>query len=111
MLDVVQVLVPIDRAVPCGLILHELISNALKHGLSSAHPGRLAVIISRDPPGSCRLSVIDDGAGLPEGELHASLGLRLIRSLVRQIDGSFELERATPGTAAHLSFPIEPPSL
>jgi two-component sensor histidine kinase len=111
-LDVQPLPMSIDLAVPCGLILNELLSNALKHAFVDGRPGTITVSVRRGDDGLGVLQVTDDGVGLP-GELnletHASLGMRLIRSLVRQIDGAFDLLPASPGTDAHLTFPLSQP--
>jgi two-component sensor histidine kinase len=83
---------PIDTAVPCGLILNELVTNALKYGLSSDGSCRIHVHVESDN-GNLLFSVKDHGPGLPDGvELGTakSLGFELIRALTRQIRGEFE---------------------
>ena len=92
-----------DLAVPCGLILHELISNALKHGFSDIRGGEIKVTLRSSPDGRCTLCVEDSGVGLAgdlEGHTDKSLGLRLVRSLTQQIHGTFELVNGNPGTSA-----------
>lgn len=99
-----------DLAIPCGLILTELISNAFKHGFPKGASGEIRVKLHTSPEGSCILSVEDSGAGMP-AELNVaatkSLGLRLVRSLTRQIRGGFELVKMDVGTAAHLQFTVD----
>jgi two-component sensor histidine kinase len=100
-----------DLAVPCGLILNELISNALKHGFPNSTGGEVKVILRSEGDGRCRLCVEDSGVGIPadlELDSNKSLGLRLVRSLTRQIRGTFELVKTEPGTAAHLQFTVDP---
>ena len=102
----------IELAVPCGLILNELISNAIKHGLPSAG-GEIKLTLVHRPNDSCLLAVNDNGAGVPRDidvNSNRSLGLRLVRSLTKQIRGSFQLLRTEPGTLAQLEFPISPVS-
>ena len=98
-----------DLAVPCGLILHELISNALKHGFPDGGRGDINVVLRSAPDGSCTLCVKDTGVGIADDlEVHTekSLGLRLVRSLTQQIHGSFELVRNNPGTSAYVQFMV-----
>jgi PAS domain S-box-containing protein len=98
-------------AVPCGLILNELITNAYKHAFPAGRPrpGGSACAIAvavRHEGGGFILSVADNGVGLPAGldwEKSETLGLKLVRILSRQLDGSIELDR-TRGTAFHLYF-------
>lgn len=104
------VIMSIELAVPCGLILNELISNACKHGFSNARGGEINLSLHTDPEGNCLLRVDDNGAGLPDGldvNTRKSLGLRLVRSLTKQIRGSFELLPNQPGTSARVRFPVE----
>jgi two-component sensor histidine kinase len=99
-----------DLAIPCGLILTELISNAFKHGFPKGASGEIRVRLRTSPKGSCILSVEDSGAGMPaemDVERTKSLGLRLVRSLTQQIHGGFELVKMDVGTAAHLQFTVD----
>jgi PAS domain S-box-containing protein len=95
----------IDLAVPLGLILNELVTNALKHGFP---PGRRGEIQLRLALGDlCVLRVIDTGVGVPPGvDIHdrKSLGLRLIHALCRQIDARFDLVSG-PRTEAIVTRP------
>jgi two-component sensor histidine kinase len=105
--DLESVPMGIDLAVPCGLILNELLTNALKHAFPEGRGGEVCVALKKRADGTCLLRVADSGVGIPEGfdiDTAPSLGLRLIRSLARQIDGAFELERAGQGTDARLTF-------
>ena len=101
----------VDLAIPCGLILNELITNALKHAFPGSRTGTIALTLARAANGVCFLSVSDDGVGLKTSATattEASFGLRLIRSLARQIDGDFELGAglAGTGTAATVTLPF-----
>src|SRR5581483_8314627 len=103
------VIVSIELAVPCGLILNELISNAMKHGFRGRAGGEIRVALRSGPDGVAALRVEDNGAGIPPGldaNSQKSLGLRLVRSLTNQIRGSFELARLDRGTSARLNFPV-----
>lgn len=98
----------IDQAIPCGLILNELIVNCLKHAFPGEKTGRVTVGLKLKDD-KCSLSVQDTGVGLsPKLEVTTarSLGLRLIRSLAGQLEGKMEFTVVEPGTRAHLSFPI-----
>jgi two-component sensor histidine kinase len=98
-----------DLAVPCGLILHELISNALKHGFPATSGGEIKVTLHSSLDGRCTLCVEDSGVGITgdlEGHTDKSLGLRLVRSLTQQIHGTFELVNINPGTSANLQFTV-----
>jgi two-component sensor histidine kinase len=110
-----------DLAVPCGLILNELVSNAFKHGFpersfsGSSVPertaGEIKLTLRSGADGRYTLSVQDTGVGIPAGldfKTNQSLGLKLVRLLTQQIRGSFELVRSDPGTVAHLHFKVNP---
>lgn len=100
----------IDIAVPCGLILNELVTNSLKHAFPEGKAGYIDLRIHRLPDGRGELTVRDDGIGTGGRQTSAtrsSLGIRLIESLTRQIDGTFEMRDGGPGTIATLSIPLE----
>ncbi|MGQ9853567.1 MAG: histidine kinase dimerization/phosphoacceptor domain -containing protein, partial [Candidatus Oleimicrobiaceae bacterium] len=97
----------IDDAIPCGLLVNELISNALKHAFPDGRGGVIRVSF-RLQGDRYALDVADDGVGLPaELDFRAtkSLGLQLVTTLVDQIDGHIELHRDSPGTHFSISFP------
>ncbi len=80
----------IDTAIPCGLIVNELVSNSLKYAFAKGNPGKIEVICENIRGSQYRLTIRDNGTGLPEGfdvESSSSLGLKLVTSLVRQING------------------------
>jgi two-component sensor histidine kinase len=95
-----------DRAVSCGLIINELVSNAFKHAFPGKRGGYIKVRFSRSDNGTCILTVTDDGVGMPEQfdfiETR-SLGLQLVRDLVEQLHGTFSVDR-TGGTTCTLIF-------
>ena len=101
----------LDVAVPCGLILNELITNAYKHAFPFGKPfsgsGDCLIEVMAEKKGDTYvLTVADNGVGLPAGlnlEQSETLGLKLIRMLSGQLNGTIELDR-TRGTAFHLRF-------
>lgn len=98
-----------DLALPCGLILNELVSNAFKHGFPKGAGGEIKLILHSEPGGKYTLCVRDTGVGIPPGldfKTSQSLGLKLVRLLTQQIRGSFELVSSDPGTVAHLRFEV-----
>jgi len=89
----------LDEAVPCGLIVNELVSNALKHAFVERESGAIRVGLRTDGR-SCTLTVDDDGAPLPDGLFSrpsSTMGLRLVKALARQLEG--ELRAGAPGEA------------
>jgi PAS domain S-box-containing protein len=101
----VKTILDIKRAVPVGLILNELIMNALRHAFPDDRKGRITVTLEEDG-GAIELSVSDDGVGFPVGmnpDTCDSMGLNLIRMLTKQIDGEFSIEGAR-GVRATVRF-------
>jgi PAS domain S-box-containing protein len=102
-----EVSLGIDQAVPCGLIVNELVSNALKHAFPDGRQGGIRVELRADGR-QMMVLVKDDGIGLPEGTDHQStpsLGLQLVNSLVSQLDGEVILEPGR-GTGFRVTFPV-----
>lgn len=92
---------PLEQAVPCGLIINELVTNALKYGFPDGKTGRVLVEVDLND-GRVELAVSDSGVGLPPGfdpAASSSLGLQLVRNLAVQLGGSLEWERGTAGGA------------
>jgi PAS domain S-box-containing protein len=99
---------PVDRAIPCGLILNELLSNAFKHAFPGGRAGNIGVRFTRLDSGRLSLSCEDDGAGIPESfdwRNAKSLGLRIVQILSKQIDGALTLQPVEKGTRFEVVFP------
>ena len=99
--------VEIDVAVPCGLLVNELISNSLKHAFPDQRSGTISVELSQLQDGRLHLVVRDSGVGLPAAfELkHAtSLGLQLVSDLARQLRATLEVGSGEPGASFTLTF-------
>jgi PAS domain S-box-containing protein len=103
--------VDLNFAIPCGLILNELVANAYKHAFPAGRPGEICISF-QERTGTARraptfeLTVADNGVGLPadlDWEKSETLGLRLIKMLSQQINGAIELDR-THGTTFCLRF-------
>ncbi len=96
----------IDKAIPCGLILNELISNSLKYAFPDGRRGEINVVISNLNNGYFELYISDNGIGFPDKinfkQTH-SLGLQLVNTLVEQIDGSISMESIN-GTSYRIKF-------
>lgn len=87
-LDLEPIFLPVSVAVPCGLILNELFSNALKHAFVGSNTGKVIVSLRGDPQGKVHLGVRDNGIGLPkeiDWRQAKTLGLRLVQMLARQL--------------------------
>jgi PAS domain S-box-containing protein len=107
-LDVRPVTLGIETAVPLGLIVNELLSNAFKHAYPAGRSGEIRVRLSMPAAGGIELEVSDDGVGLPAGVLPdavPSLGMRLVVSLAQQLDATLDCSpRGGSGTCFTLQF-------
>jgi two-component sensor histidine kinase len=107
--DLAPVRIAIDRAIPCGLIVNELVTNSLKHGFPAGGIGEVAIALQPIGGGCLRLRVSDNGAGLPadfDVQQAASLGLQLVSDMAEQLDGRLEIGPG-PGAAFVVSFTVE----
>jgi len=105
------VVVGADRAIPCGVIVNELVSNALRHAYPEGRgPGTVRVEVRPEGEARAALSVSDDGVGLAEASERAGgegIGLPLVETLAAQIKGTLETEaRKGKGTKVTVRFPI-----
>lgn len=109
------VMLPVEQAIPCGLLVNELLTNAFKYAFPEAIPAEAWIEVSLQAEGQqiC-LTVADNGRGLPAEicpETASSLGLQLLRGLIRQLNARFCLDR-TGGTRWELRFqPLQLPPL
>jgi two-component sensor histidine kinase len=91
-LDVEDIAVDRNQAVPIGLIINELLTNAIKYAFSDDRPGRVRLILTREDE-NIVLQVADNGVGAPpEVSETTGLGTGLVRSLVQMLDGTLEVE-------------------
>jgi two-component sensor histidine kinase len=91
-----EVVLEIDDAIPCGLIVNELVSNSMKYAFPEGRRGNLAVRLDKGDDDRITLEVEDDGVGLPPGldfRNTETLGLQLVNLLVKQLHGEIELEQ------------------
>ncbi len=106
--DIAQVHLNVEQAIPCGLIINELVTNALKHAFPTGQGGTIRVAMQADAE-CCVLTVTDDGVGLPPNlDINQvdSLGLQLVRTLTEQLNGSLEIA-SQDGAAFTVRFPEE----
>jgi two-component sensor histidine kinase len=97
----------VDKAIPCGLILNELITNALKHAFPASMLGTVTVKLHKPREQVISLMVSDNGVGMPgtpDLKASSSLGLSLVYTLVDQLEGSLDIER-DQGTTFRITFP------
>lgn len=103
--------IDINRALPCGLIINEVVSNSFKHAFPAGRTGTIEIGFGISSTNTYRLVVRDDGIGLPENldlnEL-SSLGLTLVTNLTRQLRGNLQIQSdRDQGTEISVEFPKE----
>ena len=106
-IEIENVSLGMDRAIPCGLLINEVISNSLKHAFPDHREGEIRVDFRPVNGDSFELTISDDGIGMPEEidfDAADSMGLMLVKILaVDQLDGTVDLER-DGGTAFRIRF-------
>jgi hypothetical protein len=106
-IQVDNVSLDIETAIPCGLIINELVSNALKYAFPNNLTGEITVRLHQQNQSYLTLIVLDNGVGLPENfdtKKTKTLGITLVRGLVQQLKGTLEI-KTLPGTEFKIHFP------
>ncbi len=106
-LDIGEVFLGVDKAIPCGIVVNELVTNALKYAFPGEGQGHIRIALRTAGNGSYRLTVQDDGTGMPAGidlETIDSLGLQLVKLLTEQIGGAVSFDSGN-GTTFTVTFP------
>ena len=101
-----EVQLPVNRAIPCGLILNELMTNAIKHAFPDGRHGHIKVGLFKTSGTEVRLTVNDDGIGMvPERDVTTSesVGMQLVSTLAEQLDARLVISQDS-GTSFHLTF-------
>ncbi|MFC1503993.1 PAS domain S-box protein [Spirochaetota bacterium] len=107
-IKVKDVHVDIDKLVPCGLIINELVSNIFKYAFPDNKKGTITISFHYDNKGHYILTISDNGIGIPKGfdiKRSESLGLTLVYTLTEQLDGKIKMTR-NKGTKFTIRFPI-----
>jgi len=105
-INISDIWVDINHAIPLGLLINELLSNALKYAFPEGRKGKISITGAKDES-TIRIIVQDDGVGIPSSidwKNSPSFGLRLVNSLVEQLQGTIELDRSA-GTKYTLTIP------
>jgi two-component sensor histidine kinase len=92
--DIKDITLGIETAVPCGLIINELVANSLKHAFPDGRKGEIFIAMTRDEEAGYTLSIKDNGTGTQQQidlERAPTLGLRLVKILTQQLNGSIEI--------------------
>ena len=107
-MNVDEVYLPINSAIPCGLLINELITNALKHAFTDRSEGTISVALSAKDNKEIQLMISDDGNGIADHlnlDEVETLGLRLVNLLSQQLNGALHIQRQHP-TQFVLRFPL-----
>jgi len=102
--DIESELLPTDRAIPIGLIVNELVTNAVKYGFPGEAQGTVTVTLKR-VAGELRLTVADDGQGFDPRGADSGLGGRLVHAFAQQLGGQVERKSDSQGTTVQLILP------
>lgn len=104
--NVADVEVGHDQATPLALLLSELVTNAMKYAFPDGRVGTITIeLLPTDASGRSRLTVRDDGVGMPEGDVKPSMGMRLVSGVVKQLNGEYTL-RNDGGTVFEASLAL-----
>jgi PAS domain S-box-containing protein len=102
-------LLDIDSAIPLGLVVNELLTNAFKYAFPGDRCGEILLQLKQKKENSLTLTVTDNGVGLPEDFVlgkSKSLGIQIVQDLARQLKGHLDIYSNNPGTQAILTFSI-----
>jgi chemotaxis protein methyltransferase CheR len=102
--DIDNELLPTDKAIPMGLVVNELVTNALKYAFPNETKGTVTVTLKR-VPGELRLTLADDGKGIDIRRADSGLGGRLVEGFAQQLGGQVERESGSQGTTVRVILP------
>lgn len=108
-LKIANISLPLDTAIPCGLIINELLTNALKHAFQGSQKGEVEVRVELLRADTVLLTVRDSGTGFPadvDFQKTTTLGMQLVNTLTAQINGTIGLVH-DQGTTFSITFPLE----
>jgi two-component sensor histidine kinase/uncharacterized membrane protein affecting hemolysin expression len=104
--NIENVLLSIDKGIPCGLIINELVTNALKYAFPDGRKGEIIIEIGRSQNGLIALEVSDNGIGFPKAidiQKSETLGLQLVKNLTQQLRGKIDVQNGK-GTRFSITF-------
>lgn len=107
-IDAVPLKIASANAAAFGLLLNEILSNALKHGFSAGQQGQLGISVTQEGP-LARIVIADNGRGLIEFPPHRGLGTQMILRLAKQVGADVEWSDAQPGVKVSLAFQAKQP--
>jgi PAS domain S-box-containing protein len=100
--------VDVHTAIPCGLLVHEVLANCLQHAFPAHQAGAVTITLRTEPAGQVALTINDTGIGVPadlDVNHGGAFGLRLVRALTEQLQGTLVITRES-GTCITLRFPV-----
>ncbi len=103
--DIESALLSTDRAIPIGLIVNELVANAVKYAFPGETKGTVVVTLKR-APGELHLTVADNGHGVDPQRADSGVGGRLVEGFAQQLGGQVERESDSRGTTVRLILPL-----
>ena len=106
-INIIDIFLGIDVAIPCGLLINEMVTNSLKHAFPGNRKGLICVGLTLDLDNMYTLEVRDNGTGIPDSvnpNETQTLGLKLIMTLTKQLQGNIEINKKG-GTEFKLTFP------
>jgi two-component sensor histidine kinase len=101
--------VPAERALPLGLIVSELVTNAVRYAHPAGVAGRIRLACRKRSDGQLAIEISDDGVGLPDGvdaTQHGHLGFQLVRALAKQLGATFEFQSDSLGLTVLLNLQV-----
>jgi two-component sensor histidine kinase len=106
-LEITEINIDVDKAIPLGLILNELISNAFKHAYQNQPNPRLMVNLAYPDAHELNICIQDNGAGMPavDEKQRKTFGMKIVTTLIKELKGSLNV-RSENGTTYDLHIPI-----
>ena len=106
--EIADLYLNLDVAIPCGLIINELVSNSMKYAFPQNHNGKIKVSLQSDNKENLALTITDNGIGIPlnfKTVNPQSLGLELVKLMAKQLNGKMAID-GTSGTVISIVFPL-----
>ncbi len=102
-----DIFLSLDQSIPCGLIVNELVSNAMKYAWKGKKKGKLTATLKEKKSGLVCITLADDGVGLPKDfqyDKTDSLGIQLVYTLIEQLDAKLQVKSSNKGTSFNIEF-------
>jgi two-component sensor histidine kinase len=104
--EIEPLLVDRDQALPLGLLVNEIVSNAFKHAFQGASSGRIKISLTTVSDREARLTISDNGRGFNPDNAPMNMGSKLVAAFASQLKGEIKTESSKRGTTFTLTFPI-----